>query len=65
MPGALALRFHNFGAEIRLGHGDSRRRHAAGVLDLIRQYGPEPVADITKASSAHAFGADYIACILR
>jgi hypothetical protein len=38
----------------------------AELLELVRQYGPEPVADaITKASAAHAFGADYIANILR
>jgi hypothetical protein len=36
------------------------------LLELIRQYGPEPVADaIEKASAARAFGADYIANILR
>ena len=41
-------------------------RQLAELLELIRQYGPEPVADaIAKASAAHAFGADYIANILR
>jgi len=41
-------------------------RQLAELLELIRQYGPEPVADaITKASAARAFGADYIANILR
>ena len=35
-------------------------------LELIRQHGPEPVADaIEKATAARAFGADYIANILR
>jgi transposase len=41
-------------------------RQLAELLELIRQYGPEPVADaIEKASAAHAFGADYVANILR
>jgi transposase len=41
-------------------------RHLAEILELIRQFGPEPVADaIAKASAARAFGADYIANILR
>jgi hypothetical protein len=41
-------------------------RQLAEILELVRQYGPEPVADaITKASVARAFGADYIANILR
>jgi hypothetical protein len=34
-------------------------------LELVRQYGPEPVADaIAKACAARAFGADYVANIL-
>jgi transposase len=41
-------------------------RQLVELLELIRQYGPEPVADaLSKASAAHAFGADYIANILR
>jgi len=41
-------------------------RQLAEILELVRQYGPEPVAAaIEKASAAHAFGADYIANILR
>ena len=41
-------------------------RQLAEILELVRQYGPEPVADaISKASAARAFGADYIANILR
>jgi len=41
-------------------------RQLTELLELIRQYGPEPVADaIEKASTARAFGADYIANILR
>ena len=41
-------------------------RQLTELLELIRQYGPEPVADaIEKASAARAFGADYIANILR
>ena len=41
-------------------------RQLSELLELIRQYGPEPVASaITKASAARAYGADYIANILR
>lgn len=41
-------------------------RQLTEILELVRQYGPEPVADaIEKASAARAFGADYIANILR
>jgi transposase len=41
-------------------------RQLAELLELIRQYGPEPVAHaIEKASAARAFGADYVANILR
>ena len=41
-------------------------RQLAEILELIRQYGPEAVAGaITKASAAHAFGADYVTNILR
>ncbi|MCZ2154545.1 MAG: IS21 family transposase [Bryobacterales bacterium] len=41
-------------------------RQLAELLELIRQYGPEPVADaIEKASAARAYGADYVANILR
>jgi len=41
-------------------------RQLAEVLELVRQYGPEPVADaLEKASAARAFGADYVANILR
>jgi predicted component of type VI protein secretion system len=41
-------------------------RQLTELLELVRQYGPEPVADaIEKASSARAFGADYVANILR
>jgi len=41
-------------------------RQLAEILELVRQYGPEPVADaIEKAAAARAFGADYIANILR
>ena len=41
-------------------------RQLAELLELIRQYGPEPVADaIEKAAAARAFGADYVANILR
>jgi len=41
-------------------------RQLGELLELVRQYGPEPVANaITKASAARAFGADYIANILR
>jgi transposase len=36
------------------------------LLELIRQYGPEAVANaMEKASAARAFGADYVANILR
>jgi hypothetical protein len=41
-------------------------RQIAELLELIRQYGPEDVAGaIEKAAAARAFGADYIANILR
>jgi transposase len=41
-------------------------RQLAELLELLRQYGPEPVADaIEKASASRAFGADYVANILR
>ncbi|MBM3535734.1 MAG: IS21 family transposase [Alphaproteobacteria bacterium] len=41
-------------------------RQLAELLELVRQYGPEPVADaLQKASAARAFGADYVANILR
>ncbi|MBV8902004.1 MAG: IS21 family transposase [Acidobacteriia bacterium] len=41
-------------------------RQLTELLELIRQYGPEAVAAaIQKASTARAFGADYIANILR
>src|ERR1700729_997518 len=41
-------------------------RQLAELLELIRQYGPEAVASaIEKASTARAFGADYVANILR
>ncbi len=41
-------------------------RQLTELLELIRQYGPEAVADaIEKASAARAFGADYVANILR
>jgi len=41
-------------------------RQIAELLELIRQYGPEAVAAaIEKAASARAFGADYVANILR
>jgi transposase len=41
-------------------------RQLADLLELVRQYGPQLVADaIEKASAARAFGADYIANILR
>jgi transposase len=41
-------------------------RQLAEILELVRQYGPEPVAAaIEKASAARAFGADYVANILR
>jgi len=41
-------------------------RQLTELLELIRQYGPEAVASaIEKASGARAFGADYVANILR
>lgn len=41
-------------------------RQLTELLELVRQYGPEPVSDaIDKASAARAFGADYVANILR
>src|SRR5579872_4534920 len=41
-------------------------RQLTELLELIRQYGPEAVAKaIEKASAARAFGADYVANILR
>jgi hypothetical protein len=41
-------------------------RQISELLELIRQYGPEPVAAaIEKAAGVRAFGADYIANILR
>jgi hypothetical protein len=41
-------------------------RQLIELLELIRQYGPEAVASaIERASSARAFGADYVANILR
>jgi predicted component of type VI protein secretion system len=43
-------------------------RQLAELLELVRQYGPEPVADaLEKVSAARAFGADYdyVANILR
>jgi transposase len=41
-------------------------RQLTELLELVRQYGPEPLADaIEKASAARAFGADYVANILR
>lgn len=41
-------------------------RQLGELLELVRQYGPEPVAEaIEKASAARAFGADYVANILR
>jgi hypothetical protein len=41
-------------------------RQLAELLELVRQYGPQPVADaIEKASAARAFGADYVGNILR
>jgi hypothetical protein len=44
----------------------SRSRQIQELLELIRQYGPEDVADaIGKAASARAYGADYVANILR
>ena len=44
----------------------SLSRQIAELLELIRQYGPEAVAGaIEKAAAARAFGADYVANILR
>ena len=41
-------------------------RQLTELLELIRQYGPQAVAGaIEKASAARAFGADYVANILR
>ena len=41
-------------------------RQLSELLELVRQYGPDPVADaIEKASVARAFGADYVTNILR
>jgi transposase len=51
------------------GLADSDRvlsRQLNELLELIRQYGPEAVASaLAKAYAAHAFGADYVANILR
>ena len=44
----------------------SLARQISELLELMRQYGPEAVAGaIEKAAAARAFGADYIANILR
>jgi transposase len=44
----------------------SLARQIAELLELIRQYGPEAVAGaIERASAARAFGADYVANIVR
>jgi hypothetical protein len=44
----------------------SLARQVTELLELIRQYGPEDVAGaVEKAAQAHAFGADYVANILR
>lgn len=44
----------------------SLSRQITELLELIRQYGPDAVAGaIEKASAARAFGADYVANILR
>jgi hypothetical protein len=44
----------------------SLSRQIQELLELMRQYGPEDVAGaIEKAAAARAFGADYIANILR
>jgi hypothetical protein len=44
----------------------SLSRQIQELLELVRQYGPEDVAGaIEKAASAHAYGADYVANILR
>src|SRR5580698_8166606 len=41
-------------------------RQISELLELIRQYGPEDVADaIGRAAEARAYGADYVANILR
>jgi transposase len=41
-------------------------RQISELLELIRQYGPDDVADaIGKAAEARAYGADYVANILR
>jgi transposase len=44
----------------------SLARQIAELLELVRQYGPEAVASaVQKAQAAGAFGADYVANILR
>ena len=44
----------------------SLSRQITELLELIRQYGPDAVAGaIEKAATARAFGADYVANILR
>jgi hypothetical protein len=44
----------------------SLHRQIQELLELIRQYGPEDVADaIGRAAKARAYGADYVANILR
>jgi hypothetical protein len=44
----------------------SLTRQVRELLGLIREYGPEAVAEaLAKAHAAGAFGADYIANILR
>lgn len=46
--------------------GRSLARQISELLELVRQYGPEDVAGaIEKAAAARAFGADYVANILR
>jgi transposase len=41
-------------------------RQIAELLELVRQYGPDAVAGaMTKAHQAHAFGAEYVANLLR
>jgi hypothetical protein len=41
-------------------------RQITELLELMRQYGPEDIAGaIEKAAAARAFGADYVANILR
>src|SRR5215472_18376949 len=41
-------------------------RQIAELLELVRQYGPDAVVGaMTKAHQAHAFGAEYVANILR